>query len=611
MESRAFQSDEFKLGPFTIRGKENVLASDESETILLPKVMALLLYFCRHPQKVVTFDELNTAIWPKEVVGDNAIYNLVGQLRKALGDSASKPIYIQTVSKMGYRLLPPVETIESEPPKASFNPPDLKTQVCTPSYRSQSHIIGLIAALFMISVMGFIFLYQPAYSPTAEAKQRLLLARYQLYRGDVEGVNQAISTLQALIAIEPKWAVPKLELAYSFIRKADADKAQDAFWISKAVLISKDESLGSGGKRLSDLLLARNSNSGELSSFLHDENVLVSARLAYSDMLFRQGNTALATKQTELALADCQDCPYVYRKLATMQMVLGNDEAGFASFAHFALFSNRSNTNPADKAGYMPLTIQSLTDMARWHFQSPPPPQVKLANHQRNRLALFYLSLDNVKRAEAVMQSANDDSEHFFDLYTHAAIAGAKSDFEASYRLLNKRQILFPNNDRFKLSVVYALWQLERYDDALKAFTAFELVNLSDELPDNMPFDTWGPLAALLLKTGDRERGGAILKKLEQQFSAGLMTGSHHADIRPAAIFALQEHHQAALSALNNAISQGWVSDFNQNWWYIEDSPFFKSLLGSAEFAVIVDKYHHNIAQVVDEATKSVVGEVQ
>lgn len=98
-----------RLGEWKVIRDENLLISADKQVTLLPKVMTALEYFIEHPKQVITFDELNNAIWPNEVVGDNSIYNIIGQLRKSLGDVASKPIYIETISKKGYRLITDVK----------------------------------------------------------------------------------------------------------------------------------------------------------------------------------------------------------------------------------------------------------------------------------------------------------------------------------------------------------------------------------------------------------------------------------------------------------------------------------------------------------------------
>jgi DNA-binding winged helix-turn-helix (wHTH) protein/predicted negative regulator of RcsB-dependent stress response len=609
-------TDEYQLGPFTIKGKENRLVSPESETLVSPKVMAMLLYLCRNSQQVVSFEQIIAVIWPNEVVGDNAIYNLVGQLRKALDDKASSPVYIQTISKVGYRLLVqavPIDTDSGESyskPKAesvieqelvcaadlgtaeSHNQPSKQIQI-----RKWAYAFSLAIAIGLMSI--FVYLSTGSKTPSQESQNQLTLAYYQLYRGDERGLNQAIAALQQIAAIEPQWAVPKVELAYAFIRMADFEPTNSEFWYSKIRNIIQGNIEGSESVRLALLFAAIENKSASIEALVetfNENNVLTSARLAYSDLLFKRGLTQQASEQAKLTLETCVDCPYVYRRFAATQVVLGDIESAFDSFARYRMLVSRSVQNPADIAGYVPLNLASLEEMTNWLSATDIPDD--LLSHQRNSLALFYLTLGKIALAEAILTTEADTSTQFYDLYTHAAIAGFKGDFATSYALLQKRQTLYPENDFFKLSVVFALWQLGEYQEAKTALYNFGIIDPDTDLPVNMPYPVWSLYAALLIETGNTERGSQILTHLENQFRSGLVIGSLHADIRLSSVLALQGKTNLALSELDKAISQGWVSDFNQSWWNLEDSPYFKNLRANPEFNRIVNLYKSNISSL-------------
>ena len=70
--------------------------------------MALLCYLADRPGQVVSREALLSAVWPGVVVGDDSLTQAVIKLRKALGDTAESPAYIQTIPKGGYRLVAPV-----------------------------------------------------------------------------------------------------------------------------------------------------------------------------------------------------------------------------------------------------------------------------------------------------------------------------------------------------------------------------------------------------------------------------------------------------------------------------------------------------------------------
>ena len=63
----------------------------------------------RSTGEVVSREELLAALWPGVIVGDNALTQVVTRLRKALGDTAQQPTYIEAISKRGYRLIAEVK----------------------------------------------------------------------------------------------------------------------------------------------------------------------------------------------------------------------------------------------------------------------------------------------------------------------------------------------------------------------------------------------------------------------------------------------------------------------------------------------------------------------
>jgi DNA-binding winged helix-turn-helix (wHTH) protein/TolB-like protein len=95
--------------------------SRAGQTVRLePRAVELLAFLARRAGEVVSRDELLAALWPGVIVGDNALTQVVTKLRKALGDTAREPTYIEAIAKRGYRLIAPVEPAGSHP---SSHPP--------------------------------------------------------------------------------------------------------------------------------------------------------------------------------------------------------------------------------------------------------------------------------------------------------------------------------------------------------------------------------------------------------------------------------------------------------------------------------------------------------
>lgn len=80
------------------------------EITLTPKAMVLLEYLMTHPDELVSRDRLLDVVWGWDYpVGSRAVDTRVAEIRKALGDDASQPRYIETIPGQGYRFAPDVE----------------------------------------------------------------------------------------------------------------------------------------------------------------------------------------------------------------------------------------------------------------------------------------------------------------------------------------------------------------------------------------------------------------------------------------------------------------------------------------------------------------------
>lgn len=105
-ESTKSEAAPIGIGSWTADPEANELRRDGEIVRLEPKTMAVLLALARRRGQVVTRDQLLDEIWSGVIVGDASLTQTVIKLRKALGDTAQSPTYIETIPKRGYRLLP-------------------------------------------------------------------------------------------------------------------------------------------------------------------------------------------------------------------------------------------------------------------------------------------------------------------------------------------------------------------------------------------------------------------------------------------------------------------------------------------------------------------------
>jgi TolB-like protein/DNA-binding winged helix-turn-helix (wHTH) protein len=96
----------------------SIQASDpDNKVILREQVFQVLRMLLEREGKIVTREEIKGRLWPNDtVVGfDHSINATINTLRRALGDSADDPQYIETLARRGYRLMPAIEHRDSAP----------------------------------------------------------------------------------------------------------------------------------------------------------------------------------------------------------------------------------------------------------------------------------------------------------------------------------------------------------------------------------------------------------------------------------------------------------------------------------------------------------------
>ena len=98
----------FFFGEWQIEPASNSIRQGDTVQTLEPKAMDVLRALCQHPNEVLSAEDLLNQCWPGADIGDNPVHKVMAQLRKALGDEASNPRYIETIRKRGYRAIAPV-----------------------------------------------------------------------------------------------------------------------------------------------------------------------------------------------------------------------------------------------------------------------------------------------------------------------------------------------------------------------------------------------------------------------------------------------------------------------------------------------------------------------
>lgn len=104
-----------RVGDCIVDPATNQMACGDARVHLEPRSMEVLVHLIENAGQVVSRDRLQSAIWGEVVVGDESLTNAIIKIRKALGDDARNPRYVETIPKRGYRLVAQVTPLA--PPK--------------------------------------------------------------------------------------------------------------------------------------------------------------------------------------------------------------------------------------------------------------------------------------------------------------------------------------------------------------------------------------------------------------------------------------------------------------------------------------------------------------
>jgi len=226
MSERSATALSFKVGDWTVEPATNRLFCVDREARLEPKVMRVLVYLMERHGEVVSRHDLEANVWSGMVVTDDAVTNTVIKLRKALGDSARNPRYIETIAKSGYRLFADVEILaqaatgvvgdEVEPSKSGI---ESRPKVST---INRSTMVVLAVAMLLVALIGWWLVVQLS--------------------GNSQTENQPVDSLRPMILVLPFEDLSDESQYESFADGITEDIITDLSGLSNLSVISSNTS---------------------------------------------------------------------------------------------------------------------------------------------------------------------------------------------------------------------------------------------------------------------------------------------------------------------------------------------------------------------------------
>lgn len=106
----------FRVGEWRVLPELNELQRGDERLRVQPRLIQLLRLLAVAGGRTVSRETLLASAWSRRMVNDEVLSRTIADLRQALGDDARAPRYLETIPKVGYRLLAAVDWLETTVP---------------------------------------------------------------------------------------------------------------------------------------------------------------------------------------------------------------------------------------------------------------------------------------------------------------------------------------------------------------------------------------------------------------------------------------------------------------------------------------------------------------
>jgi len=140
-----------RFDPYVLDLERGCILAGNEEIAIRPKTFEFLRYLLSNPGRLVSKDELLTAVWPNVIVSEDSLVQCVTELRRALQDHDQH--LIKTVPRRGYRF---EAAVSAESPAAVPQAADAPTRSATedPPTRHDRRKIGRPRHAMMLIAIG-------------------------------------------------------------------------------------------------------------------------------------------------------------------------------------------------------------------------------------------------------------------------------------------------------------------------------------------------------------------------------------------------------------------------------------------------------------------------
>jgi len=163
-----------RFGAFVF-DREQLLLYERGRPIRLQNMpLEVLAVLLERPGEVISHEEFYQRLWPDDELGiiEDNLYTAISKLRRTLRDPASRPLFIETVPRRGYRFIASVS--DAAEPERSEN---IESRADDPAFRSAFRVAGLAATILLAGLISWSLDHwsQPSMVPGLDANTIVVL----------------------------------------------------------------------------------------------------------------------------------------------------------------------------------------------------------------------------------------------------------------------------------------------------------------------------------------------------------------------------------------------------------------------------------------------------
>ena len=234
---------DFRIGQCWVRPRAASIEHSGRRHRVDRMAMKVLTFLVERAGREVSREAIFDAVWEGRAISDEALTVAISTLRKALGDDARAPEYIETIPKYGYRIIAPIsvgEDVQGSPGRPTAAPP---TPLPQPTPLRRPRVLAWTIGLAITVAAGGLWLAggssvralrdgggtgsggspraglsaMPVDSVAYEAYMR---GSYLLSTGSVGALKRSIPEFEDAIRHEPEFAPAHAALAEAHVELA-------------------------------------------------------------------------------------------------------------------------------------------------------------------------------------------------------------------------------------------------------------------------------------------------------------------------------------------------------------------------------------------------------